>query len=167
MASRQKTNQELAPHLEAIATAAAERLRAQIDGDPQREQEPRQRLAEAANRAIAAGSPLGAIADAERTGQTRARDELGPEVLRRVERAGRRKREADREYHEAVVRAARLGLAHRNVAAAAHVAHGTVRAILARANNRSAELPPSTTTMAISDADATCTQQTRPRGSPE
>ena len=38
------------------------------------------------------------IADAERVGQTRARHELGSDVLRRVERAARRKREADDEY---------------------------------------------------------------------
>jgi hypothetical protein len=54
-------------------------------------------------------------------------------VLRRVERAARRKREADGEYVQAVLRAARLGLTHRDVAVAAGVAHGTVRAILARA----------------------------------
>ncbi len=142
MTSRRKTDGELAPALEAIATAAADRLRAQTDGDTQRAQEPSQRLAEAASRAIEAGLPLSAIADAEQTGQTRARDELGPDVLRRVERAARRKREADDEYHQAVARAVRLGLAHRDVAAAAHVAHGTVRAIMARADTTSAQLGP-------------------------
>lgn len=48
-----------------------------------------------------------------------------------MERAARRKREAEGEYEQAVSRAGRLGLAHRDVAAAAGVAHGTVRAILA------------------------------------
>ena len=90
-------------------------------------------MGEAASRAIAAGLSLAAIADAEQIGQRRAREELGPEVLRRVERAARRKREAEHEYEAAIVRAGRLGLAHRDVAAAAQVAHGTVRAIIARA----------------------------------
>lgn len=105
----QKTDGALAPELEAIATAAAERLGAQTDGDTQREAELRHSVGEAASA------------------------ELGTDVLRRVERAARRKHEADSEYDEqAVVRAARLGLTHRDVAAAARVAHGTVRAILAR-----------------------------------
>ena len=132
MASPQKTDGALAPELEALATAAGERLRAQADGDMQREDELRRSVADAASGAITAGLPLGAIADAERAGETRARVELGTDVLRRVERAARRKQEADSEYEQAVIRAARLGLAQRDVAAAARVAHGTVRAILAR-----------------------------------
>ncbi len=112
--------------------AAAERLRAQADGDGQREDELRRSVGEAASAAIGAGLPLGAIADAERAGEARARGELGADLLRRVERAARRKQEAESEYEQAVVRAARLGLAQRDVAVAAGVAHGTVRAILAR-----------------------------------
>ena len=54
------------------------------------------------------------IPDAERIGigQVRAREVLGPELLRRVERSARRKREAEREYEQAAVRVGRLGLAH-------------------------------------------------------
>ena len=74
----------------------------------------------------------------ERIGQRRARKDLSAEVLRRVERAARRKREAESEYEQAVVRAGRLGLAHQDVASAARVAHGTVRAILARTETVSA-----------------------------
>jgi hypothetical protein len=37
MASGQKTDVKLAPELEAIATTACEHLRANADGDPQRE----------------------------------------------------------------------------------------------------------------------------------
>jgi hypothetical protein len=142
----QKTDGALAPELEAIATAAAERLRAQTDGDAQREDELRRSVGEAASAAIAADLPLGAIAEAERAGETRARGELGTDVLRRVERAARRKHEADSEYEQAVVRAARLGLTHRDVAAAAQVAHGTVRAILARSETIDAAASPATIT---------------------
>jgi hypothetical protein len=89
---------------------------------------------------------LSTIADAEQTGQRRAREELGPDLLRRVERAGRRKREAEHEYEQAVVRAVRLGLAHRDVAAGAQVAHGTVRVIVARTLTVSVQPAASTTT---------------------
>lgn len=55
------------------------------------------------------------------------------------------KREADSEYEHAITRAGRLGLSHREIAAAAHVSHGTIRAILARAtpgaNNGRADEP--------------------------
>ena len=90
-------------------------------------------LAEAASAAITAGAALGAIAEAERTGELRARRALGSDVLKHVARTAKRKREADSEYEQAVRRAGRLGLSHREIAAAAQVSHGTVRAILARA----------------------------------
>ena len=127
---RERTEVELSGELEEIATSAAERLRALTDGDVEREVDLQRRVGEAASRAIAAGLSLATIADAEQIGQRRAREVLGPDLLRRVERAGRRKREAEHEYEQAVVRAAGLGLAHRDVAAAAQVAHGTVRAIV-------------------------------------
>lgn len=98
---------------------------------------------------------MGAIADAERIGQARAREELGREVLRGVERAARRKREVEHEYEyeQAVLRAARLGLAHRDVAIAAQVAHGTVRAIITRTATASANSAAGTTIEASIDAD--------------
>jgi hypothetical protein len=71
-----------------------------------------------------------------------------------VERAARRKREADREYEQAVVRAGRLGLARRDVAAAAGVEHGTVRAILARTQTASAQRTAATTTAALTEAES-------------
>ena len=111
MPLRQKTDVELAPELEAIATAAAERLRAWANGDEPRAAQLQESVGEAANRAIGAGVSLGAIADAERIGQARAREELGREVLRGVGRAARRKREAEHEYEQAVSRGARLSLA--------------------------------------------------------
>ena len=146
MAVRERTDVELSGELEEIATSAAERLRALTDGDVEREADLRRRVGEAASRAIAAGLLLSSIADAEQIGQRRAREVLGPDLLRRVERAARRKREAEHEYEQAVVRAARLGLAHRDVAAAAQVAHGTVRAIVARTQTVSVQPAASTTT---------------------
>ena len=66
-------------------------------------------------------------------------------MLRQVTRAAKRKREADREYEQAISRAGGLGLSHREIAAAAQVSHGTVRAILTRAtpgaNNERADEP--------------------------
>jgi hypothetical protein len=143
---RQETGGQLAGELEAIAIAAADRLRAVSDGDAERETELRRRVGEAASRAIGAGLSLASIADAERLGHRRAREELGRELLRRVERAAGRRRAAEHEYEQSVLRACRVGLAHRDVAAAAQVAHGTVRAIAARTNTVSAEHEASTTT---------------------
>jgi DNA-directed RNA polymerase specialized sigma24 family protein len=44
---------------------------------------------------------------------------------------------ADAEHGQAITRAGRLGLSHREIAAAAHVSHGTIRAILTRMVPRS------------------------------
>jgi DNA-binding NarL/FixJ family response regulator len=90
-------------------------------------------VAEAASAGITAGAALAAIADAEREGELRARRQLSGDVLRQLTRAAKRKREADREYEQAIARAGRLGLSHREIAAAAEISHGTVRAILTRA----------------------------------
>ncbi len=140
-----KVDVELSGELEQIAAAAADRLRALTAGDLERDADLQRRVAEAASRAIAAGLSLAASPEAEQIGQRRARGELGPEVLRRVERAARCKREAEHEYELAVVRAGRLGLAQRDVAAAAQVAHGTVRAIIARTRAASRQDAVSTT----------------------
>jgi hypothetical protein len=153
MRLRQNTDGELASELEAIATAAAERSRAHANGDPQHVAGLQRSVGEAASRAIAAGVSLGAIADAERIGQQRAREELGREVLRAVERAAQHKHEAENGYEQAILRAARLGLAHRDVAQAAQVAHGTVRAILARTQTTLGNDAASTTSAAIIESD--------------
>ena len=153
MASGQTTEVKLAPELEAIPTAACEQLRAKTDGDPQPEERLQRGVGDAAGRAIAVGLSLTAIADAERIGHARAREQLGTEVLRAVERAAQRKREAERTYEQAVGRAARLGLAQRDIAAAAHVAHGTIRAVLARAQPAVADRAASTLIGATNDRD--------------
>jgi hypothetical protein len=124
----------LSPELEAIATAAHDRLQAQAGQDLSAQEAAQRRVAEAARAAIAAGAALSVIADAERTGQLRARRALSTDVLRHVTRAAKRKREADSEYEQAIARAGRIGLSHREIATAAEVSHGTVRAILARSS---------------------------------
>ena len=52
------------------------------------------------------------------------------------------KRDADHEYEQAISRAGRLGLSHREIAAAAQVSHGTIRAILTRASTMTDNAPP-------------------------
>jgi SpoU rRNA methylase family enzyme len=138
MSTRHVADEPLVPELETIAAAAAAELRALVEENPEGHAV-RSGVPDAARAAIAAGMPLAAIADAERVGHIRARRELGGDVLRRVERAARRKREADGEYEHAIARGARLGLPHRDIAAAAQVAHGTVRAIVARGDRGSAD----------------------------
>lgn len=116
MPARQMTDTPLAPELEAIADAAADRLRAEADPHTNNQAELQRQLAEAASAAIGAGAPLGAIADAERVGQARARDELGSDALKRIARASRHRREADGEYEQEILRAGRIGLTHREIA---------------------------------------------------
>ena len=132
MSESHTTDSPRTPELEQIATAATEQLRAQLDGDPAALDELRRRVADAASAAIASGIELAAIAEAERAGQQRARDALGPDVLQTVTGASERKRDAETEYEQQIKRAARLGLSHREIATAANVAHGTIRAILGR-----------------------------------
>jgi DNA-binding NarL/FixJ family response regulator len=147
MSRRHTTQQPLSPELEAIAAAAADRLRAQVADNPASMDEHARAVADAASAAIRAGAALSAIADAEQVGEDRARTELRSDILRKVERAARRKRETDADYESAIDRAARLGLSHRDIATAAAVSHGTVRAVLARADTHGDEAPPA----AVSD----------------
>jgi hypothetical protein len=108
----------LSAELEAIAAAAHDRLRANAGEDAAGADEAQRRLAEAATAAIAAGTALSAIAEADRTGEQRARGAVGADVLRQVARSARRKREADSEYEQAIKGADRLGLSHREIARA-------------------------------------------------
>ena len=127
--------QQLPAELEAIAAAAGQRLRAQTTEDEEQASVAQQTLIAAASTAIAAGASLSAVAAAEQTGQARVRDELGKELLRAIERTARRRREIDLEYQDAIRRAGRLGIAHRDIAAAASAAPGTIRSLLARQLN--------------------------------
>jgi DNA invertase Pin-like site-specific DNA recombinase len=76
-----------------------------------------------------------AIAQAEARGKEKVRRELGGDSLKTVERTGHHAREAEAEHHRAIARAMRLGLSMREIALAAGVTHGTIRAI----GNRLAE----------------------------
>jgi hypothetical protein len=116
MTTDQPADGALSPELEAIATAAHDRLKAQAGQDLSAVDDAGRRVADAR---------LSAIADAEREGEQRARHELSADVLRQVTRAAKRKREADSEYEEAIGRAGRLGLSPREIATAAQVSHGT------------------------------------------
>jgi DNA-directed RNA polymerase specialized sigma24 family protein len=92
---------------------------------------PGRRVAEAAGAAIA-DAAASARSPTPSAKASCARQELSGEVLRQVTRAAKRKREADSEYEQAITRAGRLALSQREIAAAAQVSHGTIRAILTR-----------------------------------
>jgi DNA-binding NarL/FixJ family response regulator len=147
MTTDHTADRALSPELQAIAAAAHDRLKAQAGEDLSAVEGAARRVAEAASAAIAAGARLGAIADAEHEGELRARQQLSGDLLTQVTRAAKRKRDADAEYEQAIGRAGRLGLSHREIATAASVSHGTVRAILTRAttatDNGHAPEPPS------------------------
>ena len=78
---------------------------------------------------MSAGHSLSDITQAEARGKADVRNALRGDTLRNVERTGRRARETRMEHHEAIARAMRLGLSTREIATAADVTHGTVRAI--------------------------------------
>ena len=118
--------------LEAIADAAAQRLRAQTADDEHEASEAQEAVIAAAAAAMAAGRGLAEIAAAEQTGQARMRNEIGKDLLRAIERTARRRREIEHEYHDAIQRAGRAGLAHRDIAGAAGAAPGTIRSLLTR-----------------------------------
>jgi DNA-directed RNA polymerase specialized sigma24 family protein len=114
----------LPAELEAIASARTTSSTRRLD----RIYPPRRRRSDTWPRRQAPRSPT-----PNARAELRARRELSGDVLRQLARAAKRKREADREYEQAIARAGRLGLSHREIAAAAEVSHGTVRAILTRA----------------------------------
>jgi DNA-binding NarL/FixJ family response regulator len=122
----------LVAELAAVAQAAGDRLRAETDGDARAAKAAGDALLAAATAAMAAGHSLSDITEAEAHGKEGVRDALRPDTLRDVKRSGRRAREAREEHHQAIARAMRLGLSTREIATAARVAHGTVRAIMNR-----------------------------------
>ena len=79
-----------------------------------------------------AGYTLTEIARAEARGKDTIRLGLRADALKLVERTGIRAREAQAENYRAIARATRLGLPMREIAHAAHVTHGTIRAITNR-----------------------------------
>ena len=122
--------------LEAVRVAAEAAVEAQVaDGD---EEAARQRALAAARAALDAGHPISAIARAESAGEKAARERLGAQVLRSVERAAKKLADATAEYERTIVQAVRVGLAARDIAARANVSHGTVTAVARRHEQASA-----------------------------
>jgi len=130
-----------AAELEAVAAAAGDRVRAIAGQEPADLDALQERLVAAATSALGAGQPIAAIAAAEERGTEHARKEVGGELLRRVVRARKRKREADAEHDQAIRQAARIGLSHREIAQAAETTHGTIRAIVERGKTTQATDP--------------------------
>jgi DNA-binding NarL/FixJ family response regulator len=122
--------------LSAVAEAAGARLRAETDGDAGSASSAADALLNTATSAMNAGYSLTEIAQAEARGKDDVRNNLRGDALKRVERSGRHAREAESEHHAAIARAMRLGLSTREIAAAAGVTHGTVRAISNRVATR-------------------------------
>lgn len=85
----------------------------------------------------AATAALEAQADGERA----ARERVGGQLLRAVERTAKKLRDATGEYEQAIVQAVRLGLPARDIAARAGVSHGTVAAVARRHEQPSATPP--------------------------
>jgi len=123
--------------LAAVAAAAGDRLRAETDQDADAARAAADELVRSASAAMAAGHSLTAIAHAEARGKETVRQALREDALKLVERSGERAREMRSEHHQAIARATRLGLPMREIAQAAGVTHGTIRAI----NNRLAGVP--------------------------
>jgi hypothetical protein len=127
--SREAFERPLPQELVAVAEAAGARLRAAVAADPDEENAATQGMLAAATAAISAKYSLVEIAQAEARGKARVRGELGGDALKRVERSGSRARESEAEHHREIGRAMRLGLSMREIALAAGVTHGTIRAI--------------------------------------
>jgi hypothetical protein len=138
----QPGEQEPRAELDAVAQAAGARLRAHTEADDDGVRAASEQLLAAATAAMTAGCALGDIAAAEIRGQRDVRDELRGDALRRVERTGERARQARADHHGEIVRSIRLGLSTREIAAAAGVTHGTIRAIGNRTPAEQTEEPP-------------------------
>ena len=141
------TNDELLDEVSASAEAA---LEAHASGDGSGDGLERKR--DAARVALDAGHEVSAIAAAQTRGERAARERVGAQVLRGVERSARKVREATDEYERSVAKAVALGLPARDVAARAGVSHGTVAAIARRHEQGSAPPPDGATEYGSSES---------------
>jgi DNA-binding NarL/FixJ family response regulator len=116
--------------LEEVRQAAEAALEARASSDGV--DEAAGRSLAAARAALDGGHAIVAIAAAEADGDRAARDRVGPQVLRSVERSAKKMRDAIDEHEDAIVHATQLGLAARDIAAKAGVSHGTVAAVARR-----------------------------------
>jgi DNA-binding NarL/FixJ family response regulator len=71
-------------------------------------------------------------AAAESEGRQRARGGLRGELLRKIKQTAKRVQEATGEHQDEIRRAAGVGLSTREIAVAAEISRGTVRAIINR-----------------------------------
>lgn len=138
-ASQENGEWTLGGPLLAVADAAGVRLRAETDEDGDAANVAADELTRAATAAMAAGHSLTEIARAEARGKDTLRRTLRADALKLVERTGSRARDAQAEHYRAIARATRLGLPMREIAHAAHVTHGTIRAISNRLASRASE----------------------------
>ena len=137
--SEQPGELRLEAELGTVAEAAGARLRAETDEDAVAAQAAADALTHAATSAMAAGYSLTEIARAEARGKDTLRGTLRADALKLVERTGTRARETQAEHYRAIARASRLGLPMREIANAAHVTHGTIRAITQRLASRESD----------------------------
>jgi hypothetical protein len=127
---------DLPPELREVVDAADALVRAHANDDEAVEPVQKRSL-QAARVALEAGYSLSDMATAEEQGRRRAREQLRGDLLRRVARSAKRVQEATEEHHSDIRRASQIGLSTREIAIAADVAHGTVRAIINRGGNGS------------------------------
>jgi DNA-binding NarL/FixJ family response regulator len=116
--------------LESVRVTAEKLFDVQAAGEP--EDAARSAATDAAKAALDAGHGLAAVAAAEAAGQRAGRDRARPQLLRGVERAAKRLREATADHEAAIVAAARAGLTAREIAGRAQIAHATVGAMVRR-----------------------------------
>lgn len=132
MASSKIDDVSVPPELASVSRAAGEHLRAETEEDFPAIDRSSQELVDAATAAMAAGHSLTEIARSEARGKDEVKNALSGDALRRVERTGHQARDAQLEHHRSIARAMRLGLSTREIASAANVTHGTIRAITNR-----------------------------------
>ena len=137
--SNEGVDRPVGAELGTVEEAAGARLRAETEADRNAAGVAADALLAAATSAMAAGYSLSNIAQAEARGKARVRQELRGDALKRVERSGRQMRTAVVDHHQSIARAVRLGLSMREIALAAGVTHGTIRAI---SNRLVGEEPP-------------------------
>ena len=129
---------DLPEALQDVAQSSGDEVRAQAEDNNEAAHAARRSKTEAAARAMESGCDFAQLAEAERLGRSDAVGSLRGELLKRVERAAKRRSETEREYRESIRRAVSVGLPHRDVGQAAGVSHATVRAIAERSVQASA-----------------------------
>lgn len=154
MSNRNVQSPGLGSDLAAVAEAAGQRLRAETDADGNAAAAAAEALIAAATAAMADGRSLSDITEAETRGKEEVRGALRADTLSNVERSGRRAREARVEHHQAIARAMRLGLSTREIAVAAGVTHGTIRAVSSRLATQGPAQPMAGAEPEDSDPDA-------------